>query len=254
MQPNDYADLHALEDELWWFAGMREITAALLDPICLGNGNKVVLDAGCGAGGNLNWLRRYATPDRVFGVDFNSDALRFCRALEHALVSQASVVSLPFRAGIFDLVTSFDVLGQLSHQDDEKALREMHRVLKARGVIMVRAAAYQWLHSGHDIALHTQQRYELELLSRKVEAAGFRVLRATYANSLLLPAAILRRLVLKRIGLVDQGSDVKRPPVEVLNQVFKTMLRGEAWWLRSPGARLRFGLSAICVGEKRGEQ
>jgi SAM-dependent methyltransferase len=250
MQPNDYADLHALEDELWWFAGMREITAALLDPISPPNANKVVLDAGCGAGGNLNWLRRYAAPDRILGVDFNSNALSFCRAREHELLAQASVVSLPFRDGVFDLVTSFDVLGQLPDQDDEKALREMHRVLKPRGVVMVRAAAYQRLHSGHDIALHTQQRYDLELLSRKVEAAGFRVLRATYANGLLLPAAILRRLVLKRIGLVDQGSDVKRLPFAVLNKLFKTMLRGEAWWLRRPGARLRFGLSVICVGEK----
>jgi SAM-dependent methyltransferase len=250
MQPNDYADLHALEDEFWWFAGMREITAALLDPICPRSANNVVLDAGCGAGGNLNWLRRYAEPQRIFGVDFNSDALRFCRAREHNLLAQASVVSLPFRAGVFDLVTSFDVLGQLSDQGDEKALREMHRVTKPGGVVMVRTAAYQWLHSGHDIALHTCQRYNLELLGRKVEAAGFRVLRATYANSLLLPAAILRRLVLKRIGVVDQGSDVKRLPSDVLNKVFKTMLGSEARWLRRPGSRLRFGLSAICVAEK----
>ncbi|MEA2204934.1 MAG: hypothetical protein QOE77_1710 [Blastocatellia bacterium] len=254
MQPNDYADLYALEDELWWFAGMREIAAVLLDPICPVNANRVVLDAGCGAGGNLNWLRRYTARDRIFAVDFNSDALRFCRARKHELLAQASVVALPFQSGIFDLVTSFDVLGQLSDQDDEKALREMNRVMKPRGVVMVRAAAYQWLHSGHDIALHTQQRYDLALLSRKVEAAGFRVLRATYANSLLLPAAMLRRLVLKRIGLVDQGSDVKRLPSEALNKVFTTMLHGEARWLRRPGARLRFGLSAICVAEKRGEQ
>jgi hypothetical protein len=63
-------------------------------------------------------------------------------------------------------------------------------------------------------ALDTQRRYTLTELSGKLERMGFRVLRQTYANTCLFPVAALRRLVLKRLGLADSGSDVKPlPPV-----------------------------------------
>ena len=34
MRASDYAELYAVEDDLWWFDGMRAVTAALLDPVC----------------------------------------------------------------------------------------------------------------------------------------------------------------------------------------------------------------------------
>jgi hypothetical protein len=33
MRTEDYEYLYRLEEDFWWFAGMREITAALLDPL-----------------------------------------------------------------------------------------------------------------------------------------------------------------------------------------------------------------------------
>jgi hypothetical protein len=91
-------------------------------------------------------------------------------------------------------------------------MREMFRVLRPGGVAFVRVAAYEWMRSGHDEALGTQRRYKLAQLVERMERAGFRVRRATYANALLLPAAAVRRLVLKPLGLADGGSDVKPLP------------------------------------------
>ena len=34
MHTEDYEYLYRLEEEFWWFAGMREITASLLDDFC----------------------------------------------------------------------------------------------------------------------------------------------------------------------------------------------------------------------------
>jgi hypothetical protein len=82
--------------------------------------------------------------------------------------------------------------------------------------------------------------------------AGFEILRETYANSLPMPVAIFRRLVLKRLGLASPGSDVKPLPSgwQWLNSAMTGMLRSEAFWLRRPGAKLFIGLSAICVAQK----
>lgn len=252
MQPTDFSYLFELENSFWWFAGMREITAALLDPFCPIETNRDVLDAGCGTGGMLSWLARRAGDGQVVGIDLSPAALGFCHKAGHPMVAQASVATLPFPDSKFDLVTSFDVLVQLPGADvADLALREMRRVLKPGGIAFVRVAAYEWMKSSHDTALATQHRYSLNELVGKVENAGFNLLRATYANSFLMPLAMFRRLVLKRIGLAS-GSDVKPPPALLrwINPLFTSVLRTEARWLNRNQARFGFGLSAICVAQK----
>lgn len=254
MRAEDYTDLYALEQDYWWFVGMREIAAALLDPVCApAPEGRLVLDAGCGTGGNLTWLERYAGRGRVVGLDLAPDALRLCRERGGVDLAQASVAALPFADSAFDLVTSFDVLVQLPGEGaDERAVREMYRVLRPGGVAFIRVAAYRWMWSGHDEALGTQRRYTVGELVGMTERAGFETLRATYANSLLLPAAAVRRLLLKRLGLAGSGSDVTPLPAGLrpLNYVLTTLLRVEASVLRRARARLPFGLSAICVAKK----
>jgi SAM-dependent methyltransferase len=256
MRTEDYEYLYRLEEEFWWFAGMREITGALLDsllppPGC--EGDRVILDAGCGTGGNLEWLARYAGGGRVVGIDLVATALDFCRKRTHERLAQASATDLPFADESFDLVTSFDVLVQIPEFGaDERAMREMFRVLKPGGIAFVRGAAYEWMKSGHDRALGTARRYDLDGLREKLMRAGFDVLRGTYANSLLFPVAAIRRLLLKPLGLADEGSDVKPLPhnLQWLNRSFTKALLWEAKRLRDPKARLPVGLSAICVAKR----
>ena len=254
MQTEDFIHLYELEERFWWFVGMRSITAALLDPLCLPTPAQMILDVGCGTGGNLVWLARYAgSGSRIFGIDREETALHFCRANDIPLLTQASATALPYADESFDLVTSFDLLCQIPGAgEDNRAINEMHRVLRPRGTAFVRVPAYEWMHSGHDAALHTQHRYTLTSIQRKLERAGFTVVRATYANTLLLPVAILRRLFLKRVGLADSGSDVKPlpPKLQWLNRALTRALTIEARILKRSNARLPTGLSAICVGRK----
>ncbi len=230
---------------------MRSISATLLDPFCRPANDRQILDAGCGTGGNLDWLKRYAGNGNVIGLDLESAALLFCRQRHHKYLIQGSTADLPFPEEIFDLVTSFDVLVQLPGDSlDERALHEIYRVLKPGGITFIRVAAYQWMHSGHDIALGTQRRYTLSELRIRMERAGFEILRATYANSLLLPIVAFRRLLLKRIGLADSGSDVKPLPrqLEWVNRALTEVLNLEARSLNL--VDLPFGLSIICVAQK----
>ena len=152
----------------------------------------------------------------------------------------ASATDLPFADESFDLVTSFDVLVQIPDGGaDERAMREMFRVLKPGGIAFARGAAYEWMKSGHDRALGTQRRYDLDELREKLKRAGFEVLRGTYANSLLLPVAVIRRLLFKPLGLADEGSDVKPLPQNLQ-------------WLNRSIQTLCFGRRKGCASLKRG--
>lgn len=253
MRPEDYVNLHQLEDSFWWFAGMREITAALLDPICSSDRDWRVLDAGCGTGANLDWLRRYAKNGSVIGIDINADALNFCRSRAKSNLVQGSITSLPFADNSFDLITSFDVLIYPPGVNaDNSALREIHRLLRPGGICFTRVAAYNWMYGEHDKATNALRRYSLSAITRKIEEAKFDILRATYANSWLLPLAIARRLILKPIGF-DRGSDVKplAKGLQWMNDPLRRILASESRFLRRPNSKLRFGLSAICIAQKR---
>ena len=254
MKEEDFNYLYQLEEHLWWFVGMREITANLLGEELLRlTADTKILDAGCGTGGMLDFLTHSSASNNVFGIDVSTDALRFCHQRGHKKLSQASATAKPFSDNSFDLVTSFDVLVQIPGEgEDITALKEAYRVLKPNGILFVRAAAYSWMRSGHDQALATQRRYTSSELENKLAISGFQVIRTTYVNSVLLPVAMVRRLLLKPMGLADRGSDVKPLPrkLEFINRLFTGVLSAESYALKHFCQRIPFGLSVICIAKK----
>ena len=251
MQRQDYKYLYELEESFWWFAGMREITQALLDPILSNRPVSRVLDAGCGTGDMLTRLTRYAKTPNIIGIDSSETALQFCSRRNHQNLARASVSDLPFTNDSFDLVTSFDVLQHVNDQADAQAIAEFHRVLRPGGIAFVRVGAYQWLRSAHDDAIAVQRRYTLRELSAHMMRAGFTIDRATYANTLLFPVAAIKRLVFTPAGGTQVESEVKpwSKGMEWLNGLLELPLKIEASALR--GIDFPFGVSAICIGEKQ---
>jgi SAM-dependent methyltransferase len=239
----EYQAMYRLENELWWYVGMRRISAALLDG-WLPSGARI-LDAGCGTGGNLQWLARYGT---ACGVDLSAQAISYCARRRLPAVGRGSVLELPFGDASFDLVTSFDVVYHLDVEDDVAALAEMRRVLRPGGWLLVRVPAFEQLRSRHDAAVHTRQRYRLAELERKTQQVGLAVRRSSYANTLLFPAAVVSRLLAHhRTEDEASGSDV-RPVAPLLNAALGGVLALEAMLLAR--IDLPVGLSAIVLAQR----
>jgi len=254
VQAQDFADLAQVEAEHWWFDGMREVTDAMLRPQLEPHRLSRWLDAGCGAGFMLNWLRRYGTQSQ-HGLDFSFDALQHGRAVSAASLTQASVVQLPYASDTFSVITCFDVLQQLRHPaDDTRALREFFRLLTPGGLLVVRVAAYRWLWGRHDRHMHTHYRYNLGEVREQLHAVGFEVLRATHALCVLLPIAAALRWA-KNALRTQPASEVKPLPAGLrwLAEPFAATLRWEAQMLRAfPRWSFPFGLSIVCIARKAG--
>ena len=246
MREQDFEFLYKLEERFWWFVAMRTITDSIVADSLQGR-RLTILDAGCGTGYNVSHYERAG--HSVFALDVASDAIVGVRQRGLRKVCQASVTQIPYRSGAFDFVFSFDVIGQVSVEQAEEAVREMYRVLKPGGGLFVRVAAFEWLRSSHDEELHTIHRYTSPELREKLQNAGFQVRLATYANSLLFPVILLRRS-LKSVG-IGRGTDVKPMPAALgwLDPIFRNILGAEARILGA-GQRLPFGLSVICYARK----
>jgi SAM-dependent methyltransferase len=201
-----------------------------------------VLDAGCGTGGFLKRLAG-ALPERaVVGLDLDEGASEMAREKSGCLVCVGSVAALPFRDAALDGVFSADVL---CHRgvDEEGTLREFHRCLAPGGVVVLNLPAYPWLLSDHDRAVDNVRRYTRGAVVAMLGRAGFRVLRATYWNTVLFPVMVLRRKVFG-----SASSDVALGPAP-LEALFRSVMRLETALL-GRGLSFPFGGSLVAVAVK----
>lgn len=243
MEPEEYQYLFELEDNLWWFTGMRRITEALMERFGPRDRRIRILDAGCGTGGMLAFLSRYGS---VSGIDLFDDAIRFARLRDGARLAQASILEIPFPDRTFDVVTEFEVINHQSVGDDQKAFEELSRILRPGGLLLYREPAYQWLFAKHDRAVHTRERYSRRKLERLLRRAGLEPLYQGHANCFLFPIALIRRFVGNLLP-GKQSSDVRKLP-RLLNDTLAWVLSLEAKIIRR--GRLPFGLSQIGVAQR----
>lgn len=231
---------HRAEDRHWWYRGRREVIERAIAALELPAGGRI-LDAGCGSGRNMVELSRRGV---VTGVELSDTSVALARGRGAGEVISGSVLEMPFADDSFDLATCLDVIEHL--EDDLAALRELRRVVAPDGSLLVTVPAYQWLWSGHDEINHHFRRYTRSSLQRTAEQAGWREVRATYFNSLLLPVAVLLR-VLERFSRkpTESSLDLWVPP-RPLNRLLERPLLLEARMI-GRGWRIPAGLSLLAV-------
>lgn len=246
MRDDEYRAMFDLEERLWWYAGMRAITASMLDGKLRAKKDLRLLDVGCGTGFSLVWLRERYEPRQACGVDLSPLAAALWRERDLRAMAVASADGLPFGSNEFDLVTCFDVIYQLDSARAHNAVEEMSRVLKPGGLLFIREPAYEWMRGSHDIAVGTRHRFTRAEMKDLLRAHGFALSRATYANTLLFAAAVPHRLISRLKG--EESSDVKPVP-KLLNTLFESALKLESRIVKR--FSFPFGLSVVALGEKK---
>ena len=226
----------ALDERHWWYRGRRRMLDALLAGLDL-RGQARVLDAGCGSGRTLDQLARLGD---AHGVELNPIALSAARARGHD-VREASVEAIPHEEASFELVTCLDVI---EHTDDDVvALRELRRVTRPGGRLVVSVPAHPRLWSRHDEVNGHRRRYTRRTLRAAADAAGWQVERMTGFNVFYLaPAALVR--IARRDGR-EGGSELELTPSSI-DPLLELPLRAEAALVRR-GTDLPTGLSLMAV-------
>jgi SAM-dependent methyltransferase len=231
---------HRVEDRHWWYRGRRRVLERTIARLELPSPARI-LDAGCGSGRNMIDLARHG---EVTGIELSDASVAAARARKVGEVVQGSVLEMPFADDSFDLAVCLDVIEHL--EDDRGALRELRRVLAPGGVLLVTVPAYQWLWSGHDEINHHHRRYNRDTLLAVADDAGWSCRFATYFNSLLLPVAIVLR-VLDRLNTkaTESSLDLWVPPTP-LNCLLQLPLNVEAAAI-GRGRPIPAGLSLLAV-------
>lgn len=242
MMEHTYPILFRVEQSHWWHIGRRRILSRFVEDICrqVTDRQPRILDVGCGTGANLLMLLKYGEAE---GVDISEDALAFCRERGLDKVKLGAAEELPYEDGTFDLVTAFDVV---EHMDDDLAgLKEMRRVLRPGGHVLLFVPTFMFLWGLQDDVSHHRRRYRLPQLARVLEQAGFEVERATYANiTFFLPILIMRK-IMQLTGIKAESEN--NINVSAFNGVLGRLFGAESWFLRR--MNLPFGVSGLCVAK-----
>jgi SAM-dependent methyltransferase len=235
------------EQRHFWFRGFRYFVTPLLEHAAQGRRQLQLLDCGCGTGNNLLLLERYG---RAFGFDLTASGLASGREAGRRRLARASIGAIPFSDASFDIVTSFDVLYSLPDPIEQAAVREMFRVTRPGGWIVINVAAMEILRGDHSVLSHELRRYSRHSLSRLLRDAGFTIERITYTNAVLFPAMLASRALQRRRGLADEQHAAQEitVPASPVNAGLTAALKLESWWLRlfdNP-----FGSSLLCLARK----
>ncbi|HEY6345551.1 MAG TPA: class I SAM-dependent methyltransferase, partial [Bryobacteraceae bacterium] len=108
----------------------------------------MVLDVGCGGGRTVQRLATLADLGKVHGVDYAEASVAASRGFNKAAVEsgrveiqRATVSRLPFANDVFDLVTAVET--HYYWPDRLRDMREIYRVLKPGGSLVIIAEAYR---------------------------------------------------------------------------------------------------------------
>lgn len=239
-----------MEDLHWWFVGRRRILLEVLNRYLAPNGSQTrrILDVGCGTGTMLTYLASFGKAE---GVDIDEEAIGYCRdrGLQNVRLGEAS--SLPFGDGSFDLVTALDVVEHLD--DDVAAFREMKRVLRPGGQILVTVPAHRFLWGDQDEVNMHKRRYSARELRDRLVESGFDVLRISYMNAILFaPIAavrLARRLEHRLRPRIQPQSDFRYPAPGPVNFLLAAVFGAEGPILRR--MNIPFGVSILALAQKK---
>ena len=233
--PEYYARMRELEAGSWWNAAMRDIAGMLFNDVQLPSAG-TVLDVGCGSGQTLTWFNHQFGAWRTLGCDISPDAVTAATQLGFE-ITRASALALPYASATADVVISLDVLQHVPlGGGDLIALREMHRVLKPGGWLLLRtnAQSFPATADDHEFQFH---RFDPAELEQKLGTAGFQVRRLSRVNALLGLAEIPRELRARRVQSGDYHG------------ILATSNGNGAWssaakraWVRLEGRAVRWGL------------
>lgn len=144
------AELYDLGVEMLFFGTADVMRRQVIPPVArhieqLGSKRPNLLDVGCGTGRTALQLARSMPGLSILGVDLSPYYLELarenCARCPEVSFLEANGEALPFRDEYFDCVTSTFLMHELPREARHQVLKEMYRVLKPGGLLVVEDSA-----------------------------------------------------------------------------------------------------------------
>jgi len=181
-----YAVTAEFEEYHWWFLSRRDLIFEMVKKVGGGREHHKrkklnILDYGCGTGYNLAFLSIFGT---VTGADKNTVAIKEFSKMANCCYIDLNE-DLTTYYGTYDLIVALDVIEHIDY--DVQALKDIWKLLRINGELIISTPAYEWLWSGEDIISQHKRRYTKSSLRAVIQDAGYEEIFLSYFNLCILP-------------------------------------------------------------------
>jgi SAM-dependent methyltransferase len=218
--------LHSqIELRHWWFTARRRILRDLITQVVPACSDTIVVDVGCGTGGNIGDLSDTFT---CVGIDPSADAIRLARSRfpRVEFICGRAPQDLGQWAARADLFLIADVLEHVA--DDFALLSAVMAAARPGSYFLLTVPADLSLWSPHDESLGHYRRYDLDRFQRIWQGLPVSELLLSHFNCRLYPVVKWLRTINRwrhRSGGLA-GTDLKTPSAPV-NWILKRIFQGE---------------------------
>lgn len=238
-----YQSNYELENNYWWFTARAQIIRAMMQRYCTGlKPGDTVVDVGCGTGGFLASIADLYT---AVGLDVSDTAIAYCRRRGIKQLYKTTLEDFSPQGLNIKALLMLDVIEHID--DDGSVVARAYDLLPPGGYLIASVPAYQWLWSTHDDLHMHKRRYTRKRFEDLLTGRGFSIVKSTYFNTFLFPAAVAKRL-LEKNKKYESAHDVVDRVSPGMNSLLRTVFAMESPLLTR--MNLPFGLSVFAIARK----
>ncbi|GAB3888096.1 class I SAM-dependent DNA methyltransferase [Spirosoma agri] len=189
----EYEKMFRLEGQLWWYRILHERVETAVKQQFGERRDIQLLDAGCGTGGLLDFLRKHDY-SHLKGIDGSTDGVAFCRArgLSVTLLNLTDLADYE-PAVRYDVIVCNDVFCYFTDNELSTLLHELARRLKPGGILISNNNAFAVFRGQHDLAVGSGRRFVRADFEQRMPRAGLTINTATYWSFVLSPLILAMR-------------------------------------------------------------
>lgn len=178
--------------------------------------NGRILEIGCGIGNFTTFLTQYG---EVTAIDINKDYLKDAKK-KVAGKAQTGFGDIEkgkyfFKSGNFNTIVCINVLEHI--KDDMAALKNMHRLLKPGGTLILHVPAHPFLYGSIDASIGHFRRYEIKKLIDNLQISGFEIGTAKRLNFIGAVGWFI-------VGKFFKDKEVKATKISIFNLISPVFL------------------------------
>ena len=250
MDSNYYRLYFDLERNHWWFKARMDLLSQYIKKFIYRGQPLKVLNVGAATGATSMMLNQFGD---VESIEYNLDCIAFTRGKINLQINHGDINSLEFQDNHFDLICVFDVIEHV--EDHNQAIRELTRVCKKQGHILITVPALMSLWSEHDVINHHFRRYNLNemnaLLSNDLD-----INYTSYFNFYLFPFTYFYRKLSNLFNSIipqkKSKSDFEKVKLGMISKILYKIFKSERVYLNGQ-IKLPFGVSIFAHAQKKAD-
>jgi SAM-dependent methyltransferase len=230
---SEYQKMYDVERKLWWYKILhKKVLTHIQKHYGTQRKDIKVLDAACGTGGLLSFLRENGF-ENVSGFDYSQHAVSFSQQrkldVSHGDLRKAEAFRSEEK---YDVICCNDALYFLTDEEIINTLAIFRKRLKPNGIILINIHAFEAFSGTHDLAVGSSRRFVLDDFLKYTSQAGLSINFSTYwPFALSIPIWFVRQFQkyqIKKgdINISEIDSDVKYPG-DFINNLLHSVMKVE---------------------------